>query len=375
MLDGAARVQDVVAKAAADGQPAVGITDHGNMYGVLDFYRAAREADVKPVLGMEAYFVTTSRFERPRRAEHEMYHLTLLALTNAGYKNLVKVSSAAYLDGFFYKPRVDFELLERHRDGLVGTSGCLGSAVCQRLLADDYAARARRRGALPGSHGARQLLHRAPGPRASRAAPRQHQPAAHRARDRRAVARHQRQPLRAPRRRRVARRAVVCADRVHPRRPEPVQVRRRRVLSEDRERDAPPLPRLRGGVRQHALDRRARRRRDRIRQRRAAVVRDAGRPRRGLVPARPRLRGRTRALWRHARGPCGGAARVRARRREDDGVLGLLPRRVGPRPVRAPSAASGSVRVGGARPARVSRTASASSTSTPSATTCCSSAS
>src|SRR5262249_1558669 len=119
MLDGAARVQEVVAKAEADGQPAVGITDHGNMYGVLDFYRAARAADVKPILGMEAYFVTSSRFDRPRRAEHEMYHLTLLALTNAGYKNLVKVSSAAYLDGFFYKPRVDFELLERHRDGLV----------------------------------------------------------------------------------------------------------------------------------------------------------------------------------------------------------------------------------------------------------------
>ena len=67
MLDGAARIQDVVAKAAADGQPAVGITDHGNMYGVLDFYRAAREVDVKPILGMEAYFVDTSRFDRPRR--------------------------------------------------------------------------------------------------------------------------------------------------------------------------------------------------------------------------------------------------------------------------------------------------------------------
>jgi DNA polymerase-3 subunit alpha len=138
MLDGAARIQDVVAKAAADGQPAVGITDHGNMYGVLDFYKAARDADVKPILGMEAYFVDTSRFDRPRRSEHEIYHLTLLAVNTEGYKNLIKVSSGAYLDGFFYKPRADFELLEQHHGGLVATSGCLGSAVCQRLLKHDY---------------------------------------------------------------------------------------------------------------------------------------------------------------------------------------------------------------------------------------------
>jgi DNA polymerase-3 subunit alpha len=139
MLDGAARIPDVVAKAVADGQPAVGITDHGNMYGVLDFYRAARGEGLNAVVGMEAYMVTTSRFDRPRRADHDIFHLTLLAENNAGYRNLIKISSHAYLDGFFYKPRVDFELLERHREGLIATSGCLGSAVCQRLLADDYA--------------------------------------------------------------------------------------------------------------------------------------------------------------------------------------------------------------------------------------------
>ena len=109
------------------------------MYGVLDFYRAARAQDIKPILGMEAYFVDTSRFDRPKRSEHDIYHLTLLALNDTGYRNLVKVSSQAYLDGFFYKPRADFELLEKHGSGLVATSGCLGSAVCQRLLSDDYA--------------------------------------------------------------------------------------------------------------------------------------------------------------------------------------------------------------------------------------------
>ncbi|HEV2993996.1 MAG TPA: DNA polymerase III subunit alpha [Acidimicrobiia bacterium] len=137
MLDGAARVSDVIATAAADGQPAVGITDHGNMYGVLEFYRAALDAGIKPIIGMEAYFVTHSRFDRPRRDDHDIFHLTLLAESDAGYKNLIKISSSAYLDGFFYKPRVDFELLEEHRDGLIVTSGCLGSAVCQRLLVDD----------------------------------------------------------------------------------------------------------------------------------------------------------------------------------------------------------------------------------------------
>ncbi len=137
MLDGAARIGEVVAEAARDGQPAVGITDHGNMYGVLDFYRAARNADLTPVIGMEAYFVTASRFDRPRREDNTRYHLTLLAESNEGYRNLIKVSSYAYLDGFYQKPRVDFELLERHHAGLIGTTGCLGGAVCQALLRDD----------------------------------------------------------------------------------------------------------------------------------------------------------------------------------------------------------------------------------------------
>src|SRR5918992_3457535 len=98
MLDGAARIGDVMAAAAADGQPAIGITDHGNMYGVLDFYNAAKKAGIRPIIGMEGYFVTGSRHDRPRRAEHEIFHLTLLSETTKGYQNLIKVSSAAYLD-------------------------------------------------------------------------------------------------------------------------------------------------------------------------------------------------------------------------------------------------------------------------------------
>jgi len=134
MLDGASRIDDVVAAAAADGQPAVGITDHGNMYGVLELYRAARAAGVTPVLGMEGYFTATDRFDRPKRADHEIYHLTLLAESTAGYHNLIKLASAAYLDGYYYRPRTDWELLERYHEGVVATSGCLGGLVSQLLL-------------------------------------------------------------------------------------------------------------------------------------------------------------------------------------------------------------------------------------------------
>ena len=132
MLDGAARIDDVVAKAAADGQPAVGITDHGNMYGVLDFYRAARAPGSRrssaprptwsppaATIGRAATSTTSSTSRCSPRATQ-------------GYRNLIKVSSHAYLDGFFLKPRADFELLEQYHEGLIGTTGCLGGAVSQR---------------------------------------------------------------------------------------------------------------------------------------------------------------------------------------------------------------------------------------------------
>jgi DNA-directed DNA polymerase III PolC len=150
MLDGASRVKELVAAAAADGQPALGITDHGNMYGALDFYKACRDAGINPVIGIEAYQAAESRFERPVRrgriddgggegAEGEKlyYHLCLLAETTEGYRNLIKLSSAAYLEGYFYKARVDWELLERYSKGVIATTGCLGGLVLQALLRGD----------------------------------------------------------------------------------------------------------------------------------------------------------------------------------------------------------------------------------------------
>jgi DNA polymerase-3 subunit alpha len=153
MLDGAARVGDVVAKAAADGQPAIGITDHGNMYGVLDFYRAARDNGLKPIVGSELYQAYEHRTERPARRGRQddtggdadggrkaYYHLTALAETNVGYRNLIQLASRAYLEGYYMKPKVDWELLDEHHEGLIVTSGCLGGQVLQALLQGDEAA-------------------------------------------------------------------------------------------------------------------------------------------------------------------------------------------------------------------------------------------
>jgi DNA polymerase III subunit alpha len=149
MLDGAARVDEVVAAARADGQPAIGITDHGNMYGVLDFYKAARAQGMKAVIGTEAYMAAESRTERPVRrgrlddgdqgeGEKLYYHLTLLAETTQGYRNLMKLSSRAYLEGYYYKPRLDWELLGEHHEGIIATTGCLGGVVLQALLANNF---------------------------------------------------------------------------------------------------------------------------------------------------------------------------------------------------------------------------------------------
>ncbi len=151
MLDGAARVEELVLAAKADGQRALGITDHGNMYGVIEFYETCRKHGITPVIGLEAYMAANSRFDRPPRrgkmddtggdtegGQKLYHHLTLLATNNLGYDNLRQLSSRAFLEGYYYKPRLDWELLEEHSRGLVATSGCLGGVVLQALLQDDY---------------------------------------------------------------------------------------------------------------------------------------------------------------------------------------------------------------------------------------------
>ncbi len=171
MLDGASRIKDLVRAAVEDGQPALGITDHGNMYGVLDFYKACKAEGINPIIGTEAYMAGESRHERPVRrgkvddtggdvggGQKLYYHLTLLAETTEGYRNLLKLSSAAYLEGYYYKPRVDWELLERHHGGLIATTGCLGGVVLQALLAGDVAEAERRAARLQDIFGRDSLF-------------------------------------------------------------------------------------------------------------------------------------------------------------------------------------------------------------------------
>src|SRR5687768_17147817 len=171
MLDGAARVEEVVAAAVADGQPAIGITDHGNMYGVLDFYKACRAQGITPIIGIEAYQAFDSRLERASRrgrvddtggdvdgGRKLYYHLTLLAENNAGYKNLIKIASSAFLEGFHYKPRADWDLLAQHSEGVIATTGCLGGHVLQSLLNDDEKAALEKAGRLQEIFGKENLF-------------------------------------------------------------------------------------------------------------------------------------------------------------------------------------------------------------------------
>jgi DNA polymerase-3 subunit alpha len=139
MLDGASRVGEMFEAAAAYDMPACAITDHGVMYGALEFYRSGTKAGVKPILGMEGYLFSGDRRERPpqREATEKTYHLTLLAQNDAGYANLVRLSSRAWLEGFHYNPRLDHELLAEHSDGVICLSGCLSAEIPKRIVAGD----------------------------------------------------------------------------------------------------------------------------------------------------------------------------------------------------------------------------------------------
>ena len=141
MLDGASRIGDMFEAAAAAGMPACAITDHGVMYGALEFYKSGRSSGVKPILGMEGYLFDGNRRDKPPQKEHgdRVFHLTLLAATNAGYSNLVKISSKAWLEGFHYWPRTDHELLAEYSEGLVCLSGCLSAEIPKAIVSGDLA--------------------------------------------------------------------------------------------------------------------------------------------------------------------------------------------------------------------------------------------
>ncbi len=137
LLDGAARLTDMVKKAKELGMPAVALTDHGVMYGVVDFYKLAKKEGIKPIIGCEVYVAPRSRFEKTPRREESAYHLILLAENQVGYQNLCALSSYAFTEGFYYKPRVDKELLRRYSEGLICLSACLAGEIPQAFLQED----------------------------------------------------------------------------------------------------------------------------------------------------------------------------------------------------------------------------------------------
>ena len=138
LLDGACRIDALMDRVKELGQTAVAITDHGVMYGCIDFYKAAKAAGVKPIIGCEVYVAPRSISDRIHGIDNDPYHLVLLCKDKTGYENLCYLVSQAFLEGFYGKPRLDLDLLRQHHEGLIATSACLAGAIPQRLLQEDY---------------------------------------------------------------------------------------------------------------------------------------------------------------------------------------------------------------------------------------------
>ena len=138
LLDGAASIKKVITRVKELGMDACAITDHGVMYGVVDFYREAKEQGIKPIIGCEVYMAPRSRFDKIYEYDSKYSHLILLCKNNEGYKNLSYIVSKGFTEGFYYKPRIDFELLSEHHEGLIALSACLAGEIPKALAADDY---------------------------------------------------------------------------------------------------------------------------------------------------------------------------------------------------------------------------------------------
>jgi len=137
LLDGASKLDEMIQRAKDLNQPAIAITDHGVMYGVVDFYKACKKAGVKPIIGCEVYVAPRTRFDKQAGLDDGAYHLVLLVKNEQGYRNLSRLESLASLEGFYYKPRVDREILEQYHEGLIALSGCLAGEVAQKILQED----------------------------------------------------------------------------------------------------------------------------------------------------------------------------------------------------------------------------------------------
>ena len=135
LLDGACRIRDLPKLVRELGQNAVAITDHGVMYGVIDFYRACKAEGIHPVIGCEVYVAPRTRFDKQHEFDSEARHLVLLCQNETGYRNLLYMVSQAYIEGFYIKPRIDLDLLREHSEGLIALSACLAGEIPRRILA------------------------------------------------------------------------------------------------------------------------------------------------------------------------------------------------------------------------------------------------
>ncbi len=139
LLDGMSQIKGLVKLAKEHNMDAIGLTDHGVMYGAIDFYTACKKNGIKPIIGVEAYVANRTRFDKEPQIDNKRYHITLLAKDNTGYQNLIKLTTAAHLEGFYYKPRVDKDLLREHAEGLICLSGCPGSELGRAIQSGNKA--------------------------------------------------------------------------------------------------------------------------------------------------------------------------------------------------------------------------------------------
>ena len=140
LLDGACRIDRLMERVKENGQTAVAITDHGVMYGAVQFYQAALAAGVHPVIGCEIYVAPRTRFDKDSHADRSPYHLILLCENNLGYQNLLQIVSKASIEGFYAKPRADWDLLTQYHEGLIALSGCMSGEVARKLRSGEFEA-------------------------------------------------------------------------------------------------------------------------------------------------------------------------------------------------------------------------------------------
>ena len=138
LLDGAARITDLIKKVKELGMESIAITDHGVMYGVVEFYKQAKKEGIKPILGFEAYVAQRTMYDKDPQKDKGQYHLVLLAENYEGFKNIIKICSAGFVDGFYYKPRVDYDVLRKHSKGIIALSACIAGEIQDLILNNDY---------------------------------------------------------------------------------------------------------------------------------------------------------------------------------------------------------------------------------------------